>query len=108
MQSPKFKGTACQVVFARKQFSWTHQQSYDKILQILNGEVQGLSVQDQVQYGLAVWIAQQDKKYLDKILPSDTVYYHSIKVNPLWNRKMQKVAKIDRHVFYKEKSNAKH
>lgn len=101
MQHKSYKGTACQVVFAPKQFSWTHQQSSDMILKILTGNVYDLQVQDQAQYGVAMWIAQQDKKVLDKVIPSGTVHYHSIKVKPLWSKVKRQVAKIDKHVFYK-------
>jgi spore germination cell wall hydrolase CwlJ-like protein len=32
------------------------------------------------------------------------LYYHNITVNPKWSRKLEKVTKIDNHIFYKRKS----
>ncbi len=37
------------------------------------------------------------------VLDKDVLFYHTTKVNPIWNRKMQTVAVIGKHKFLKQK-----
>jgi spore germination cell wall hydrolase CwlJ-like protein len=100
--SPDFPDTICEVVHqpsrnASKprgcQFSWTCDGKSDKI-------------RDSEKYQSIVKLSR------DILLTQDTLvdivdgalYYHAVYVKPAWAKYFDKVARIDTHIFYKEKS----
>jgi N-acetylmuramoyl-L-alanine amidase len=99
-ESKAYKGSVCQVVFAPRQFSWTHQQPYDKILALLDGDTKNLTAKDKQRFQVALDIASKPRVEFLKILPRDVLHYHSVKVNPYWKNYKVKVATIGKHVFY--------
>lgn len=100
VQSKKYPGNLCSVVFQRKQFSWTHQQNWNSIQKVLNGSVSGFRAADRVAYQKAKEIAQKSLKGLVKVLPESSLHYHATYVKPSWSRKMKVHAKIGTHIFY--------
>jgi len=101
VQSKKYPGNLCSVVFQRKQFSWTHQQNWNSIQKVLNGSVSGFRAADRAAYQKAKEIAQKSLKGLVRVLPENSMHYHATYVKPSWSRKMQKYATIGSHVFYR-------
>lgn len=88
VNNPAFPDSVCDVVWEPKQFSWTHdgksdkpgsEESYKKVY----------AVAKEVYYGRITDITE------------GATFYHADYVNPSWNRVMERVAKIDRHIFYK-------
>ena len=87
VKSKHFPNTVCDVVWERKQFSWTHdgksdvpgsKKAYDRIYKVA-------------------------KMVYDGTVPDITegaTFYHADYVNPSWNKVMTRVAKIDSHIFY--------
>jgi|DEB0MinimDraft_10_1074344.scaffolds.fasta_scaffold00577_19 spore germination cell wall hydrolase CwlJ-like protein len=88
VNSPHFPNTVCEVVWANKQFSWTHDGKSDT-------PVAGKQYDDI--YKLAKDV------YTGKIsdITEGSTFYHADYVNPSWAKKMdRKVVKIGRHIFY--------
>ena len=88
VKNPAFPNSVCEVVWEPKQFSWTHdgksdtpssKKAYDKVYEIAKA----------VYYGNIVDITE------------GATFYHADYVNPSWAKVMQRVAKIDTHIFYK-------
>ena len=85
-----FPDTVCDVVWERKQFSWTHdgksdtpssKSAYDEVYEIAKAVYNG-NVMD---------------------ITEGATFYHADYVNPSWNKDMKRVAKIDTHIFYTHK-----
>jgi len=85
-----FPDTVCDVVWERKQFSWTHdgksdtpssKKAYDEVYEIAKAVYNG-NVMD---------------------ITEGATFYHADYVNPSWNKDMKRVAKIDTHIFYTHK-----
>lgn len=102
-KSTTYKGSLCKVVFQPKQFSFTHQQNYARLLKVLEGDLSDYSELDYQRYLQAERIALKPFKDLVKVLPDWTMHYHSEKVKPKWLTKKKRVVKIGSHIFYKEK-----
>ena len=88
VKNPAFPNSVCEVVWEPKQFSWTHdgksdepssKKHYDEVYEIAEA----------VYYGNIVDITE------------GATFYHADYVNPGWAKSMQRVAKIDTHIFYK-------
>lgn len=101
VQSKKYPNSICSVVFQRKQFSWSHQQSWSTIQKVLEGSVGSFKLKDRQAYQLAKTTAQNSIKGFVRVLPRDSLHYHATYVKPKWARKMQKYATIGTHIFYK-------
>lgn len=86
VKSGKFQNSICKTVFASKQFSWT----LDKSKKIRNAK----AWQDAKTVATAVL---QTPHYFPDF---KALYFHTKQVNPVWNRKMHKLATIGNHVFY--------
>lgn len=100
VQSKKYPGSVCTVVFQKHQFSWVKQQSWNSIQKVLNGSVSGFRAADRAAYQKAKEIAQKSIKGLVRVLPESSLHYHATYVKPSWSRKMKVYAKIGTHVFY--------
>lgn len=102
VKSKKYPPTVCAVIFQKKQFSWTHQKSWWAIQRIMRGSTGHLKGKDLQAYQNAVIIAQKAvKSELATARYKGSMYYHAKYVNPKWNRKMQVVAVVGNHIFYK-------
>lgn len=93
--SGKYPSTYCKVIRQHKQFSYVHLM-----------KKQGLSLVPQPTK-LTQDIANDIRKIADdalhgkfkNVLPPDVLWYHTVDVNPKWNRKMQIVKVIGNHKF---------
>ena len=98
VKSKKYPDSVCKVVFQKKQFSWTHQQKWSKIVQVMQGSV---SKKDFAAYQKAVIIARQAIKnelHLPEL--SSSMWYHASYVKPKWSSRLKRVTKIGVHIFY--------
>ena len=84
LKNGKFGKSICQVVYKKKAFSWT----LDK-----NKKADTFSKQ----YKQAVKVAIQALNSKPTTL---ALYYHTKRVNPIWNRGLTRVATIGNHVFF--------
>jgi len=118
-----YPSTLCKVVLQPKQFSW-----FNKLNTLHNNQIPlesiktpfkgSLTTKEQVVQGISYQAAVEHKKAseiarsvlglklnpeLQKVLDSkDVLFYHSTSVQPIWSKKMQKVAQVGRHIFYKK------
>lgn len=102
-----YPATMKEVIWQNKQFSWTHQLSYDVQYKVITGDLSGFNKVEQKSYEQAKIIARMPQKQLLAVFPRSTMYFHADYVAPSWSKEKTKVAKIGRHIFYKEKSIAK-
>lgn len=102
LKHKNYPADLCSVVFQPKQFSWTHQEKYSRIVSVLDADVTGMSRKDELKFHQAREIAAMHHDELTKILPSNTIFYHSKKINPKWSSFKVKVASLGNHIFYKE------
>ena len=87
----RWPDSVCQVVWQRKQFSWTHDGKSD-------------NPKNKLAYSIAVLIAKdtlREARNNGKDLSKGALYYHADYVNPFWNESLNQVAVVDRHIFYK-------
>lgn len=102
VKSKRYPPNVCAVVFQRKQFSWTHQKRWGHIKRIMQGDTTGLKAGDLQAYNLAVFVAKRSVRgTLNVPKLEGSMYYHATYVNPTWARKMQKVARVGTHIFYR-------
>lgn len=100
VNSKKYPDSVCKVVFQRKQFSWTHQEPWDKIQKAINGVEPSKNVLDAAAYQQALKTAKTSLKSPTNAIPNEALWYHADYVSPKWAKKMKKVKKVGKHVFY--------
>ena len=104
VNSPDFPNTICEVVHqpSRKagspkscQFSWTCDGKPDKI-------------RDSEKFQAIKSLSRDILKSRDTIVDivDGALYYHAVYVQPKWAKYFEKVARIDTHIFYKNKDTA--
>ena len=82
--------TVCEVVYQRKQFSWTN------TTKGRNKPIAG-DIND------AYTVASQAMAGVIDDFTSGATHYHTAKVKPVWRKAMDKVVVINNHIFYKGK-----
>lgn len=102
LKHKNYPSDLCTVVFQPKQFSWTHQEKYSRIVSVLDADVSDMSRKDELKFHQARLLAAMHHDELTRILPKNTIFYHSKKVNPKWAAFKVKVASLGNHIFYKE------
>jgi N-acetylmuramoyl-L-alanine amidase len=95
-----YRNGICNVVFAKKQFSWVHQQPWSKIEIALNGLAPSNNKLEVLAYHRSMIVAYRVLKIGSSAVSDDTVSYHATYVKPAWVKKYTKTAKIGRHLFY--------
>lgn len=83
------KGDICKAVYAKKQFSWTAKER-----PMTDNQAYQLAIE-----AVRVVLEGRAEIFLRKNLHLAT-HYHNTSVNPVWNRKMRKIAKVGNHIFY--------
>ena len=82
--------TVCEVVYQRKQFSWTN---------TTKGRNKPIKGNIDAAYNVAS--AAMSDKLID--FTGGATHYHTKKVKPIWRKSLDKIAIINNHVFYKGK-----
>jgi spore germination cell wall hydrolase CwlJ-like protein len=95
-----YPSTPCGVIFQRKQFSWTHQQSYGAIDALLMGDTTGLNTKEVQAYNTALILAYSSDLELSKVLPEAALYYHTRDVRPVWSKSFKRIKVLGVHIFY--------
>lgn len=90
LKSDKHPNTICDVVWERKQFSWTHDGRSDKPKNILSWKIANL-------------VADAVLTFPGNDNTGKATFYHANYVNPKWSKTFVKTAVIGDHLFYKEK-----
>ena len=106
VRSTKYPNSICAVVFQRKQFSWTKQEQWSTIEQVLRGDIgasKRFNQKDVVGYYQALEIASKavlNPSRAIVVVPEDTLWYHAEYVRPSWASRLKKIKKVGKHVFY--------
>ena len=87
VESPKYPNTVCEVIWAPKQFSWTHDGRSDE-------------PKDRKSFIKSVWLHLVATKKND-ITDGATNFYAHKKVTPSWASEKEVVALIGNHTFLK-------
>lgn len=88
--SSYYPDTVCQVVYQRKQFSWTHlKKDHTPHNEELYKEI----------YNIAE--AVYDGNVID--ITNGATHYHADYVKPAWRKRLDRVAQYGVHIFYKHK-----
>lgn len=99
----RYRNGICNVVFAKKQFSWTFQQPWSRIAKVLNGLAPSDHVLEYQAYQRSKIVASRVLLEPSRVLPDDAIAYHADYVKPYWAKSYKQVAKIGRHIFYADK-----
>lgn len=95
VHSSKYPDSICDVVWQRKQFSWTHDGKSDKPAKnAVAQEAWELA-------GHVVNSVLYDFAYGKEDPVNGAILYHADYVNPYWAKSYQQVKTIDSHIFYK-------
>tara|TARA_R110000796_G_C14458816_1_gene424248 strand:- start:92 stop:475 length:384 start_codon:yes stop_codon:yes gene_type:complete len=92
--SDKYPDNVCDVVWQRKQFSWTHDGKSDR-------------PREKQAWRHAKWVASVTLNDVDNsvaLLPRSALHYHADYVKPYWVSSLVKVTQIGRHIFYRRKT----
>ncbi len=90
VKSEKYPDNICDVVWQRKQFSWTHDGKSDKPKHAKAWEK-------------AQRIALFAVTTGNRIVGDDVTHYHASYTQPYWTTSYERVAKVGTHIFYKRK-----
>jgi len=97
VDSARYPDTVCDVVWQRKQFSWTHDGKSDE---------PGDNVLEQAAWREAGLVAErvlnQWARGRDSVVGAAT-HYHADYARPYWRTAYVQVAQVDNHIFYEEK-----
>lgn len=88
MRSPRYPDSVCEVVWQRKQFSWT-------LLAAQHHEVR-----DAQAWEKALVIAELFLNGARLALVREATHYHTVDVQPFWSKNTPAIAMIGKHVFY--------
>jgi N-acetylmuramoyl-L-alanine amidase len=92
------KASVCDVVYKRKQFSWTSQKT--KALREKQAHLLARTV---------AWHTLAESRGGSHLRcprgVGDSTFYHSIKISPYWAKKLVVVTQVGNHIFYKRSSN---
>ena len=88
VRDPRFPSSICEVVWQRKQFSWTHIAPRHHV------------ITDAESWEQALVIARLFISGATISLVGDATHYHSIHVQPSWQDKSKLVAQLGDHYFY--------
>lgn len=96
IEDKRYPDTVCDVVYQRKQFSWTN----SKRLRTVN--LPKLNKLEQEAYAQAEAVALEilSGEYVAPV--ADATHYHADYVKPRWTKKMSRLAKVGVHIYYKD------
>lgn len=91
VEDSRFPNTPCEVIFSKKQFSWTIDMIYSEIKN---------PAQYERLYRLSEYILMN--RDFVRTLTQGATHYHEKSIKPYWvNKDMKYISRIDKHLFYK-------
>jgi len=93
--SSKFPNTICEVIWQRKQFSWTHDGKHDDPTRMSYLDREAWKTIHKA----AKLIMADPEQYLPK---TGATHYHADYVKPYWATDMVYLGKVGTHLFYKK------
>lgn len=92
--SPHYPDTVCEVVWQRKQFSWTHDGKHDDPTRMSYLDRESWKT---IKLAAELMLADPDS-YVPK---TGSTHYHADYVQPYWTTDMEYLGKAGSHLFYK-------
>ena len=96
VNSKRYPNTICDVVWQRKQFSWTHDGLSDR---------PGKNIIEQRAWERAGYVTRlvlHDWAFGKKDAVKAATHYHADYIVPYWASSYTKVAQVDNHIFYRK------
>ena len=94
-RASKQQKTVCEVVYARKQFSWTN-------TDIQNGRIKKSALPDFKSRAWKASVALARRALGEKDWTGGATYYHASQIRPYWAVKLAYVGQWGNHLFYRE------
>jgi len=91
--SDRYPDTVCEVVWQRKQFSWTHDGLHD--------DPTRMSYLDKLAWEDIEKSATYILENPEALINSGATHYHADYVQPYWTSEMEYLGKVGTHLFYK-------
>jgi len=88
LRSARYPNSVCEVVWQRKQFSWTRAAARHHV------------IDDAQAWRRALTIAELFLGGAQLALVSEATHYHTVDVRPFWSKNIPALALIGKHVFY--------
>jgi len=88
----RYPDTVCEVVWERKQFSWTHDGKHD--------DPTRMSFLDQRAWEGIVELSEAILDNQGILLGLSSTHYHSVEVSPFWTAHYELDGRVGNHVFY--------
>ena len=92
VKSDRYPDNVCDVVWQRKQFSWTHDGKSDTPT--------NLKAWKEAQRVARLAVENEGTIFVEEGI----THYHADYVNPYWSSSYERVAKVGAHIFYRRKS----
>ena len=92
VESSRFPDNVCDVVYQRKQFSFTHDGMSDNPLKYLKNDL------EKVAYLTAVQVAMEVDK--GNRIGLTSTHYHRVDIKPYWKKHYHKDGTMGEHTFY--------
>ena len=87
VRSPRYPDRICEVVWQRRQFSWTHDGRPDRPHNLEAWEE-------------ALWVATTTYDFNPLTIVGRATHYHAVYVRPPWATVYRRVRQIGQHIFY--------
>lgn len=87
VQSARYPSTICEVVWQRRQFSWTRDGRSDR-------------PRNRVAWHHALWVATLARDFNPLNRVGRATHYHADYVQPMWASAHRRIRQIGRHIFY--------
>jgi spore germination cell wall hydrolase CwlJ-like protein len=87
VRSARYPNSICEVVWQRRQFSWTRDGRPDR-------------PRNQAAWAHALWVAVLARDFHPLNMVGRATHYHADYVRPMWASSHRRVGRIGRHIFY--------
>lgn len=87
VQSPRYPNSICEVVWQRRQFSWTRDGRSDMPY-------------NRDAWKEALWVATITRDFNPLSMVGRATHYHAIYVQPMWAASHRRIRQIGKHIFY--------
>ena len=95
VDSPRFAGTICGVVYQPYQFSFVRDINAQKALEAFTAEVPSKEVLTAIKVAKRAIARPRSERMVGN-------HYHTVSIKPVWSKKMKPAAVVQDHVFYAE------
>ena len=95
VKSSRFPDTICDVVWQKKQFSWTHDGIHDDPTRMSYLDQKAW---EQISQAAVLILSESGERVVPQ---TGATHYHAEYVKPYWVRHMDYLGKLGKHLFYK-------